>query len=220
MTSQTHNQDQSLSIGAATQAAIVHRNDAPQPTPEKEHIWHQPRRIIGPDQIKALRDYSLSQTGNRFSFDMCVVQTEQGGSPSPDIDVNDMRLPKNRDAFTYGQLISYAINEASNLRQRIDDMSPDIRLYYLNGLLEQAHKDGRMMWIISAVCIRNLIFPQSYRDKRCDDVFYKSKPYDGACGKQISLGSLRPNDVKWFLSYAQRVAPTIDPLTITPITSL
>lgn len=179
--------------------------------------FHKPRRLIGPDQIHALRDLAKCHTGNLRAFDACVVQTTSDNRVSPDIDVSAMRLPQGSGDFTYDQLIDFSIGEAKRLRDRLDKMPRDQRLLHLDKLLRDAQKDGRVSWVLSAACLRKLIFPNSYDGTRTDNVHYPYRPKDGACGKGIVLSGLTPNNIKRFLGYAKRMASTVPAETITPI---
>jgi len=104
---------------------------------------------------------------------------------------------------------------------RLHDMDPGVRFGLLDGLVKDAHKNGRIAWLLSAACLRRLIFPASYRDngKRCDDVRYSFDENDGACGKPVMLNSLSRRHVTRFLSHATLMCPTIQPEIITPIAS-
>lgn len=206
--------DPELSMAAARHAAV---GCAPQPAPAPARIWHHPRRLIGFDLIKGLHDIAQSRVGRKYAYDSCAVQRDRAGGILAEFKPDAMQVVKSREELTYGQLLQYAIDEAQRLAVRVRDLSPEMRFERLNGLVTDAQKDGRLAWVLSAACMRRLIFPKSYADKRCDDVRYVFAAGDGACGKPVCLESLRPNHVKLFLSHAEKMCPTIPLATFTPI---
>lgn len=212
----TYQTDPTLSIGAARQAAAKY---VQQPTTKPERIWHRPRKLIGFDLIKGLHDIAWSRIGQKYGYDHCAVQRDRDGTILAEFNLDTMRVIKDRDELTYSQLIHHAVDEAERIAVRLNDMSPEMRFERLNGLVKDAQKDGRIAWVLSAACLRRLIFPQSYSGKRCDDVRYKFTAQDEACGKPIYLDSLQPNHVNRFLVHAERMCPTIPLATITPITA-
>jgi hypothetical protein len=182
-------------------------------------VWHHPRKLIGYDLIKGLRDLAHSRVGNRYAYDYCTVQRAGDGNILPEFNLETMRISNSRDELTYSHLIEHAITDADRIAQRIKDMSPEMRFETLNGLLKDVRKDGRIAWVLSAACLRRLIFPQSYSDKRCDNVRYHFDDKAGALGQRVFLDSLNPRHVERFLTHAERMCPTITLATITPITA-
>lgn len=212
----THLSDPTLSIGAARQAAANYAN---QPSQAPARIRHHPRKLIGFDLIKGLHDIAWSRVGQKYAYEHCAVQRDRDGNILADFNLDTMRVIKTREDLSYGQLIHHAIDEAQRIAVRLGDMSPEMRFERLNGFVKEAGKDGRMAWVLSAACLRSLIFPQSYNGKRSDDVRYKFIAKDEACGKPIYLDSLQPNHVNRFLTHAEQMCPTILLATITPITA-
>lgn len=178
---------------------------------------HQPRKMIGPDHIKCLRDLALSHSGQRNAFDGCIVPLMRGGMPATRIDVNKMREPKGPQELTYGALISHAITRACDLSRRIRKYSPYMQASMLDDYLRKAESDAFLMWTLSAASLRKLIFPGAYFGKRCDGVRYCYNASDAACGTMLPLKSLTANDVSIFTGHARRLFPAIRPEAIKPI---
>lgn len=213
--------DPELSIGATTQTA---RRKSPGvglskiPT-SKERQRFAPRKLLPFDLIKGLQDMAWDKLGDRFAFEHCAVQRDRDGHILAEFDPNAMRLIENRVDQTYGQLVRYAIEEAERLSLRLAEWSPDMRFRLLGGYVKGAQTDGQLAWVLSAACLRRMIFPGSYAKKRTDCVRYRYDPKDGACGKSLSLKALTPAGAKLYLSHARLACPTLPLDRIKPITS-
>lgn len=212
----TNHIDPELSIGAARQTSTTATRSLRTSTVQ---VWHRPRKLIGFDLIKGLHDISRRRLGNKYAYDHCAVQRDRDGNILPEFNLDAMRMIRNRHELTYSHLIHHAVDEAEQIASRLNEMDPEMRFGFLNSLIKDARKDGRIAWVLSAACLRRLIFPQSYNGKRCDNVHYTYTAKDEACGKPVQLDSLQPNHVKRFLSHAERMCPTISLETITPITA-
>ncbi|MEP4247669.1 hypothetical protein [Tateyamaria sp.] len=188
-------------------------------TTDAQTMWHQPRKLIGYDLIKGLRDLAHSRVGNRYAYDHCAVQRAGDGNILPEFNLDTMRISNSRNELTYSHLIQHAITDADRIAHRIKDMSLKMRFETLNGLLKDVRKDGSIAWVLSAACLRRLIFPQSYSEMRCDNVRYHFDDKGGALGQRVFLDSLNPQHVERFLTHAERMCPTIPLATITPLIS-
>lgn len=180
-----------------------------------------PRRILGPDNIKYLRDISEALTGDRKTFGACRVQRNAFGGPAIEIDVAAFEKVGVGHPDSYGTMLRHrVIPEAERLAEDLKVMPEERRRDELEVILRKARReDSTYWWVLSTASLRSLLFPGAYRDqKRIDDVRYVHRPNDFHAGKAVLIGNLSPTAVASFTSFAQRMTnDQLDLASITPI---
>ena len=181
-----------------------------------------PRRQVGPDALKYLRDISKHITGDRFAFDGCRVQRNRTGMPAKEIDATALEEVGSKHPDSYGVFIKrFVIPEAEMLAHYLSGMTEEDRKARLSILLRKAHsRDATAWWLLSTASLRSMLFPGAYTDgRRSDNVIYLDRPKDYHRGKVVILDSLTPASVAHFTTYAFRmIGKQIDPSIITPLT--
>ena len=127
-----------------------------------------PRRQIGPDALKYLRDISKHTTGDRFAFDGCRVQRNHTGMPAKEIDVAALEEVGSKHPDSYGVFIKrFVIPEAEMLAHYLSGMTEEDRKARLSILLRKAHsRDATAWWLLSTASLRSMLFPGAYTDGR------------------------------------------------------
>ena len=184
-----------------------------------------PRRQLGPDSIKSLRDISKQMTGDRFSYDGCRVQLDRYGNPAMTVSPEHMRWIGRDDSESYGHLISEKIiPTAEKIATELGGATQEARRAELQRLLRKAHKwDREVWWLLSAASLRSLLFPAAYTDgkRRIDNVRYVNRPKDFHNSRVIALPELSESSMRRFTESALRLTnKRIDPRHITPISKL
>jgi hypothetical protein len=178
-----------------------------------------PRRIIGPDNIKFLRDVSKQLTGHSFALDNCRVQRNSFGGPSINIDVAKLEKVGRGHPESYGVFIRNVIlPQAHTIEEKLAGAPAQTVKRTLSWLLKKAHReDSTAWWVLSAPMLRRRLFPGAYRECRSDSVFYLHRPNDFHFGKVVRIGGLHPSSIASFTSFAQRmINQQVDAAIITP----
>ena len=179
-----------------------------------------PRRIIGPDNIKALRDLSRNITGNAFTFDTCRVQRSRHGGPAIEFDVDTLEVVGEFHPESYGIFLrNRIIPKAERIAEDLAIMPAADQTHELSRLLRTARReDSEIWWVLSANALRPLLFPAAYSEgKRIDNMIYLDRPNDYHRGMAVALGNLSPSAVAGFASFAMRmIDQPVDPALITP----
>lgn len=185
----------------------------------------KPRRQLGPDALTALRGFSLSQTGNRHTFDGCRIQRSIGGSISWNLDPESMDFLGYEHEDTYGHLIRRdLIPAAERLEAHLSSVSNTERIAELNRMLQKAAQgDGLAFWLLSTRSLRRMLFPAAYdpiTGKRRDNVIYHYAAKDFRhAGKVILLRGLDDPSVRHFTDQALKLTNNfINIYHATPVT--
>jgi len=89
MTRTPEDLDPQIGIGAARQAAMLHRSYVSyHPAPQV----HRPRKLLGFDLIRGLQDLAHSRVGQQYAYYNCAVQKDRDGNISQALDLNAMKV--------------------------------------------------------------------------------------------------------------------------------
>jgi len=181
-----------------------------------------PRRQLGPDAIKALRDVSLQMTGDRFSYDDCRVQKDRYGNPSMTASPEHMRWIGKDDPDSYGHLISKVIiPKAERAATAIKGLNPPEQRAEIQRLLRRADKfDRQIWWLLSASCMRRILLPASFNreGRRIDGVRYLSRAKDFHNCRVVGLPDLSECNRRRFKEYALKMTDhQINPEHVSPL---
>lgn len=184
-----------------------------------------PRRQLGPDAIKNLRDISTQMTGDKFSYDSCRVQMDRYGNPALTVSPEHMKWVGRDNPESYGHMISMkVIPVAEKIATELEGVTREAQRAELQRLLRKAHKwDRGVWWLLSAASLRRLLFPAAYTDgkRRIDNVCYVNRPRDFHNSRVIALPELSESSVRRFTESALRLTnKRIDPRHINPISKL
>lgn len=183
-----------------------------------------PRRLVGPDAVKALREFSLKNTGYKYSYDACRVQRSRMGSISWNLNPYAMEHLGEGEPDTYGEFIRRElIPLAEQLEVRLSVMTEEQRLKELDKMVRKMTLgDGFAYWLLSTRSLRRFLFPGAYdpvTGNRRDNLMYHWRPKDRRnVGKIIMLRSLSKVDVETFTHKAMRMTnDKADPAHLTPV---
>lgn len=184
----------------------------------------KPRRMIGPDAVKALREYALKMTGNKYSYDACRVQRSRMGSISWNLDPEKMEYLGEGEPDTYGEFIRHdLIPMAERIEAHLSVMSEEQRLKEIDKMVRKVPSgDGYTYWLLSTRSLRRHLFPGAYdpvTGNRRDNLMYHWRPQDFRhAGKIIMLRSLRREDVETFTRKAMKLTnDEADLAHVTPV---
>lgn len=184
----------------------------------------KPRRLLGPDAVKALREYALKMTGNKYSYDACRVQRSRTGSISWNLNPEKMECLGEGEPDTYGEFIRQdLIPVAEKIEAHLSMMTEQHRIKQLDKLVRKVPSgDGFAYWLLSTRSLRRYLFPDAYdpvTGNRRDNVLYHWQPQDFRhAGKIIMLRSLSKEDVETFALKAMKLTnDDADLRHVTPI---
>lgn len=188
-------------------------------TPHTARI--QPRRILGPDNIKFLQDIALQITGERHGLSGCRVQRDRFGGPAIEIDVGSLEDVGKYHPESYGTFLACTVIPRGEAQAgELSKLGHDDRARALNRLLRDARQiDSTIWWVLSTAAMRRLLFPAAYAEKRTDAVRYMNCPRDFHRGRVVMLSDLSPQGVERYAKYAAKMIGADQlPAALTPTT--